>query len=270
MREWGAREVAPRIRELDREHRFDRSILPQMAELGLLGVSVPVGVRRRGHGLPQPRPRQRGARVRRHVAARDHVGARRPELPDAALVGHRGSEAALSRAAGAGEEDRDLRSDRAGRRQRRARHPDRRDQEGRSLRPVRREDVDLARRRRRQLPRLRVVATSRRRSSAIRRAERVHRRARVQGLLERDADAEVGHPRRQHRVLQDGRRRGAGREPRRPRRRGLQDRDVRARSGPLHRGRRRDRPDSRVPRRERRSTRGSARPSASRSGSTSS
>ena len=41
MRDWGAREVAPRIRELDRAHKFDRGILPQMAELGLLGVSVP-------------------------------------------------------------------------------------------------------------------------------------------------------------------------------------------------------------------------------------
>jgi glutaryl-CoA dehydrogenase (non-decarboxylating) len=41
VREWGAREVAPRIRELDRSHTFDRNILPQMAELGLLGISVP-------------------------------------------------------------------------------------------------------------------------------------------------------------------------------------------------------------------------------------
>ncbi|MEO7271416.1 MAG: acyl-CoA dehydrogenase family protein [Vicinamibacterales bacterium] len=41
VRQWGAREVAPRIRELDREHRFDPAILPQMAELGLLGCSVP-------------------------------------------------------------------------------------------------------------------------------------------------------------------------------------------------------------------------------------
>ena len=41
VREWAAREVAPRIRDLDREHRFDRDILPQMASLGLLGVSVP-------------------------------------------------------------------------------------------------------------------------------------------------------------------------------------------------------------------------------------
>jgi glutaryl-CoA dehydrogenase (non-decarboxylating) len=41
VRAWGAREVAPRIRELDRAHKFDPAILPQMAELGLLGCSVP-------------------------------------------------------------------------------------------------------------------------------------------------------------------------------------------------------------------------------------
>ena len=41
VREWAAREVAPKIRELDREHRFDKNILPQMAELGLLGISIP-------------------------------------------------------------------------------------------------------------------------------------------------------------------------------------------------------------------------------------
>jgi glutaryl-CoA dehydrogenase (non-decarboxylating) len=41
VREWAAREVAPRIRELDRQHRFDPRVLPQLADLGLLGVSVP-------------------------------------------------------------------------------------------------------------------------------------------------------------------------------------------------------------------------------------
>src|SRR5689334_24905076 len=41
VREWGAREIAPKIHDLDREHRFDPRILPQMAELGLLGASVP-------------------------------------------------------------------------------------------------------------------------------------------------------------------------------------------------------------------------------------
>jgi glutaryl-CoA dehydrogenase (non-decarboxylating) len=41
VREWAGRELAPRIRELDRSHTFDRGVLPQMAELGLLGVCVP-------------------------------------------------------------------------------------------------------------------------------------------------------------------------------------------------------------------------------------
>ena len=40
-REWAGREVAPHIRQLDREHRFDRALFPKMAALGLLGVCVP-------------------------------------------------------------------------------------------------------------------------------------------------------------------------------------------------------------------------------------
>jgi glutaryl-CoA dehydrogenase (non-decarboxylating) len=41
VRQWGAREVAPRIHDLDRAHHFDTGILQQMADLGLLGISVP-------------------------------------------------------------------------------------------------------------------------------------------------------------------------------------------------------------------------------------
>jgi glutaryl-CoA dehydrogenase (non-decarboxylating) len=41
VREWAGREVAPRIRDLDRAHQFDKGIFPQMAALGLLGISVP-------------------------------------------------------------------------------------------------------------------------------------------------------------------------------------------------------------------------------------
>ena len=41
VREWAGREVAPRIRELDRAHTFDPGVFPQMAALGLLGISVP-------------------------------------------------------------------------------------------------------------------------------------------------------------------------------------------------------------------------------------
>ncbi len=41
VREWGTREMAPRIHDLDRAHRFDPDILPQMASLGLLGICIP-------------------------------------------------------------------------------------------------------------------------------------------------------------------------------------------------------------------------------------
>jgi glutaryl-CoA dehydrogenase (non-decarboxylating) len=42
VREWGAREIAPRIRDDDRAHRFDRDrVLGGMKRLGLLGISVP-------------------------------------------------------------------------------------------------------------------------------------------------------------------------------------------------------------------------------------
>jgi glutaryl-CoA dehydrogenase (non-decarboxylating) len=41
VREWAAREVAPRIHDLDREHRFDSAVFSGMASIGLLGISVP-------------------------------------------------------------------------------------------------------------------------------------------------------------------------------------------------------------------------------------
>src|SRR5215204_3758375 len=42
VREWAAREIAPHIKDADREHRFDRHrVLGGMARLGLLGISVP-------------------------------------------------------------------------------------------------------------------------------------------------------------------------------------------------------------------------------------
>src|ERR1700732_564355 len=41
VREWAAREVAPRIHAPDREHRFDSAVFSGMASIGLLGISVP-------------------------------------------------------------------------------------------------------------------------------------------------------------------------------------------------------------------------------------
>ena len=41
VREFALKEVAPRIKELDEQQRFDRAILDKMAELNLLGVCIP-------------------------------------------------------------------------------------------------------------------------------------------------------------------------------------------------------------------------------------
>ena len=41
VRDWAGREVAPKIHDLDREHRFDRSFAKGMADLHLLGICIP-------------------------------------------------------------------------------------------------------------------------------------------------------------------------------------------------------------------------------------
>ncbi|HEY3121051.1 MAG TPA: acyl-CoA dehydrogenase family protein [Vicinamibacteria bacterium] len=41
VRDWAAREVAPKIHDLDRQHRFEPSFLKGMAELQLLGICIP-------------------------------------------------------------------------------------------------------------------------------------------------------------------------------------------------------------------------------------
>jgi glutaryl-CoA dehydrogenase (non-decarboxylating) len=41
VRDWGAKEVAPKIHDLDREHRFERGFLKGMADLHLLGICIP-------------------------------------------------------------------------------------------------------------------------------------------------------------------------------------------------------------------------------------
>src|SRR6201987_1547142 len=41
VRDWAASEVAPKIHDLDRDHRFERKFLAGMAELQLLGICIP-------------------------------------------------------------------------------------------------------------------------------------------------------------------------------------------------------------------------------------
>jgi len=42
VRDLAAREIAPHVKEHDREQRFDRSILPKLAAQGILGICIPV------------------------------------------------------------------------------------------------------------------------------------------------------------------------------------------------------------------------------------
>jgi glutaryl-CoA dehydrogenase (non-decarboxylating) len=133
VREWAGREVAPRIKELDRAHSFDPKILPQMASLGLLGISVPVEYGGAGMdyiclGLASEELEYVDTSLR--VILSVHAGLNCLSL---LTWGERGSEAAIPCAPGAGDEDRDLRVDRAGRRQRRSRHSDCGREERRSL-----------------------------------------------------------------------------------------------------------------------------------------
>ena len=260
-----------RIHDLDREHRFERGFLRGDGRAAAARDLHPRGVGRRGHGLREPRPRLRGARVRRHPPARHHVRPRRPQLDDPVVLGHRRAEEEVPRAAGEGREDRHLRPHRAERRLRRGRDPDDRGAQGRPLRPERREDVDQPRRRRRPLPGDRLdrpgeeeearplghVAPSS--SSAASRASPPSRIKEKWGILAGNTGG-----------FSHAGRRGPGREPRRRGGRGLQGRDVRPRERPLHR-RRRARPASSAPASTPRcATRRPARPSACRSASTSS
>jgi glutaryl-CoA dehydrogenase (non-decarboxylating) len=42
VRDLSAREIAPTVKEHDRQHTFDRSILPRLAAQGILGICIPV------------------------------------------------------------------------------------------------------------------------------------------------------------------------------------------------------------------------------------
>jgi len=42
VRDFAEKEIRPIIKECDRQHAFDRSLLPKMAAVGLLGICIPV------------------------------------------------------------------------------------------------------------------------------------------------------------------------------------------------------------------------------------
>ena len=124
MGEWGRKEVAPQIHDLDREHRFNRDFLRQMAGLQLLGICIPeqwggAGMDYVSLGLACEELEYVDTHLR--VIMSVHVGLNCMTLW---CWGTRGAEAQVPGAPGQGREDRDLRADRAQRRLGRGRHPD--------------------------------------------------------------------------------------------------------------------------------------------------
>ena len=166
-----------------------------MGELGFLGAPIPERYGGAGHGLRQLRAPVRGAGAGGHGVPGGHERPRRAQLADAPAMGQRGPEAALPGAPGARREAGHLRAHRAGRGHGRRRPSDDGPPRWRRLRPQRRQDLDQPGRHRRPLPGLRDGRSS----EAPQGHHGLHRRARHGRLLDRHAQGQAGHQRRQHR-----------------------------------------------------------------------
>ncbi len=124
VRDWAGREVAPKIHDLDREHRFERGFLKGMADLQLLGICIPeeyggAGMDYISLGLACEELEYVDTHLR--VIMSVHVGLNSMTLW---CWGTRGAEEEVPGAPGQGREDRDLRPHRAQRGLRRGGHPD--------------------------------------------------------------------------------------------------------------------------------------------------
>ena len=213
VREWGARDIARRIHDLDREHRFDPNILRQMASLGLLGVCVPseyggAGMDYLSFGLACEELEYVDTSLR--VILSVHVGLnclslltwgtedqkRRYLVPQA--QGEKIASYGLTEP-GAGSDVRGIQTVAI-------KQGDRYVLSGEKMWISLGDVADQ----------FLVFAWSDQDKKQNRDAsgdQRVHRRTSIQGLLERHAEGKVGDPGREHRLLQAGRGRGARGEP---------------------------------------------------------
>ena len=96
VREFAQQRVAPVAEELDRESRFPYELVAELAELGLMGMTIPEEYGGAGADTRLVCDRRRGAHAR-GLVGRDH-GRRAPFARDAAdlLLRQRGAEAAVA------------------------------------------------------------------------------------------------------------------------------------------------------------------------------
>ena len=107
--------VLPIIQDCFEKHHFPKELIPEIAELGLLGSSHP-GLRLRRPQRGQLRPHLPGARARRLRHPQLRLGAELAVHVSDLRLRQRRAEAALAARHGARPEDRLLRPDRAARR----------------------------------------------------------------------------------------------------------------------------------------------------------
>ena len=164
--------VLPIIQDCFEKHHFPKELIPEIAELGLLGSSIH-GLRLRRPERGQLRTHLPGTRARRfghpQLRLRAELAVHVPDL----RLRQRRAEAALAARHGARPEDRLLRPHRTARRLRSFQHEDAREEERRRLGHQRLEDVDHQRRHRRPVHLL---------GDDGRRHPRLHRRERHEGF----------------------------------------------------------------------------------------
>ena len=135
--------LMPRVLKAYREEKFDREILREMGELGLLGADHPGGIRRRGPRLRRLRPDRARDGARRFRLPLRHVGAVLAGDVSDLRLRQRGAAPEISAQARQRRDHRLLRPDRARLRLRSGLDGDARREGRRRLQAQRRQDVDL-------------------------------------------------------------------------------------------------------------------------------
>ena len=190
FRRFAEREIAPHAAEADERSEYPWKSFAAYRDSGFVSLAYPGGVRRRRRRHAHVRAPGRGGRprVRLVVVVRDHLEARDDADPHGRQSRAPSSLRPTRRVRGAAGE---LLPVRARRRERRREHEHASGARRRPLRAARHEGVDHERRRQRPLRRLRQDRPGSRAPGD----QRVRRRARHAGAVDRRARGEDGHAR---------------------------------------------------------------------------